>query len=1126
MNSNITREGITADLEAMARVGIGGVLIMEVAYGEPTGPVAVGSPQWRELYRFMLDEAHRLGIAVEMNSGMGWAGTGGPWIPPELAMQKLTTSEIVTQGSKRFDGALPQPPMVSGFYRDIAVLAFPTPPGDDVNMADYSPKASAGVSAEKLNPQRIIDGNPHTTLDLPRPEPNQPQWVQLEFSRPFTARSLTLSMVGNPKFGVHGSLEVSDDGRVFRTVRGFSGQPPTMMLNFPETTAGRFRLQFTRAIHPKMDLLRISGLELGQSFRIENIALKAAFIAAQTTPERNIPPRADWPAAPPSQAIPRDRIVDLTPSMGKDGRLVWDLPEGKWTILRIGHTLTGAESHPAPKSGIGPECDKLSKEAVQAGFAGLLGRLITGNPGLAGKTLVSTHIDSWEVGSQNWTPRMRQEFQRLRGYDLWKFLPVITGRVVDSLEVSERFLWDLRQTVSDLVRLNYAGELRRLANEHGLRLSIEGYFNCPTDEIAYGGQADDPMAEFWWSPRAGLAWSCQEMTSAAHVYGKRLVPAESFTSGDQEKWQGHPGNLKEVGDWAFCQGINQFVFHRYAMQPWSGRQPGMGMGKWGVHYERTQTWWEQSKPWHEYLARCQSILQQGLFVADVCVLEPEGTIRFTPPASVQPAGAGERPGYNFDTCSPEVVLTRMTVRNGWVVLPDGMSYRVLLLPETPTMTPRLLRKIKELADAGATVIGPKVPPAKSPGLTDYLKGDAEAKQLAKELWDSGKIVTNKTPAEVLAGQGVPPDFSSRNRSGEENVRFTHRTIGTTEVYFLANKKNQVGEAICSFRLQGKRPELWNPETGRIERVAVYDEAGGCVRMPIRFDPSGSVFVVFRSDSPVEPDRITSVVSDGKVILDTGHKEAASRATDNSRPTMPAITLTRNDKGEVEAAAWQAGVYTLKTADGKTKRIEVAPLLPPQEIAGPWEVSFDPKWGGPGKPVIFESLADWSKWPEAGIRYYSGTATYRKSFRLADQSSIRNPKSRTFLDLGRLAVIAEAKLNGKNLGILWKPPFCVDITGALKPGENSLEVTVTNLWVNRQIGDEQLPEDSDRQLDGTFKGSLKEWPRWLLDGKPSPTGRYTFTTWRLWKKDDPLAESGLLGPVVLRTMARVVIGQRS
>jgi hypothetical protein len=242
--------------------------------------------------------------------------------------------------------------------------------------------------------------------------------------------------------------------------------------------------------------------------------------------------------------------------------------------------------------------------------------------------------------------------------------------------------------------------------------------------------------------------------------------------------------------------------------------------------------------------------------------------------------------------------------------------------------------------------------------------------------------------------------------------------------------------------------------------------------------------------------------------------------------MPAITLTRNDKGEVEAAAWQAGVYTLKTADGKTKRIEVAPLLPPQEIAGPWEVSFDPKWGGPGKPVIFESLADWSKWPEAGIRYYSGTATYRKSFRLADQSSIRNPKSRTFLDLGRLAVIAEAKLNGKNLGILWKPPFCVDITGALKPGENSLEVTVTNLWVNRQIGDEQLPEDSDRQLDGTFKGSLKEWPRWLLDGKPSPTGRYTFTTWRLWKKDDPLAESGLLGPVVLRTMARVVIGQRS
>ena len=336
-----------------------------------------------------------------------------------------------------------------------------------------------------------------------------------------------------------------------------------------------------------------------------------------------------------------------------DGKLAWDVPQGNWTILRIGYTPTGRENHPSPKAGVGLECDKLSKEGVRAAFDGFIGRLVAKNRDLAGagKTLISTHVDSWEVGSQNWTPRMQQEFQRRRGYDLRKFMPVITGRVVDSVEVSERFLWDLRRTVADLIRENYAAELRRLASQHGLRLSIEAY-PAPVDDISYGGQCDEPMATIT-NPPSRLS-----MPSAAHIYGKHVVPAEAFTEGNQEKWQDHPATLKGKADGALCDGINRLVFHRYAMQPWLDRKPGMTMGPWGLHYERTQTWWELSRPWHEYLARCQFLLQQGLFVADICCLQSENVMTFEPPASVQPAKSRQRSGYNFDGCPSDALLTR------------------------------------------------------------------------------------------------------------------------------------------------------------------------------------------------------------------------------------------------------------------------------------------------------------------------------------------------------------------------------------------------------------------------------------------------------------------------------------
>ena len=1049
LNGNITREGITADLEAMKRVGIGGVLIMEVDQGAPVGPVNFMSAKWQEMFGHVVSEAKRLGLEVNMNNDAGWNGSGGPWIKPEQSMQKVVCSEIEVEGPKRFEGTLAQPETVAGYYKDITVQAF---------------RASGAYRIPNIQAKAGFAGGPVCP-------------------------------------GVAGNLVT-----------------PEMENSLPAGTA-----------------IRLCG------------------------------------------------VLDVTAQMDAGGRLVWDVPAGKWTILRFGHTSTGMTNSPAPATGCGLECDKLSKEGAEANFDGMMAKLIANSGPSMRKALVATHVDSWENGTQNWTTRMREEFKQRRGYDMLPYLPVMTGRVVGSLETSERFLWDLRRTISEMVIENYAGHIRKLAHDRGIRFTIEAY-GGPCDSIPYGAMADEPMGEFW--DPAGAMETCRGMASSAHVYGKQVVGAEAFTAGGHERWLQHPAAIKALGDQAFCEGINRFVFHRYAMQPWvDDRKPGMTMGPWGQHYERTQTWWDQTPAWHEYLSRCQYMLRQGLFVADICYLQAENP----------PQGLGGHPklGYDWDECSSEVVLTRMSVENGRIVLPDGMSYRVLALPSSATMTPSLLGKIRDLVEAGATVIGAR--PVRSPSLSDYPACDDELERLANELWGDcdgkqvkerrfgeGRVVCGLSPEEVLAKSGVKPDFR-----GQIHLRGIHRSADGTDIYFVSNPQPTEIRTTCAFRVTGKVPELWWPDTGHIERASVYEENGGVTNVLLPLGPSGSVFVVFRKSDPGS-DPVVTVLRDAKPVLSAAvgparkvvvtkalygvlddpkktrdvrdrvmrkaeanelsfqvsamaegddpaygivktlvidytvdGKPASATATDPEMISLappdagPAPFEIASDGRRTTLTAWQPGEVSVVRGNGKKTTLSIAPLPAPISVKGPWKIDF-PAGSGAPKSVSLDRLASWSENADGGVKYFSGTATYRTRFEVPNGVLAKGRVAR--LDLGDVAVIAEVRLNGKSLGTLWKPPFRVDVTDALKTGANELEVKVTNLWVNRMIGDEQLPDDSDRNPGGT----LKSWPQWLAEGKPSPTGRYTFTSWRMWGKGDALLKSGLLGPVSIQIASQTVV----
>lgn len=1005
VNGNVSQEGIVADLAWMDRVGIGGFTLFDAAFRSPPTPVVVEkplifhSPEWTEAVRLTAAEAARLGLDFGVHIAGGWSESGGPWVQPQQAMKKLVWSETIVEGGRPFDGQLVAPPDASGafqdlpiaqdlreprLYRDVAIVAFPAP-------AEDKPTARLEANGGAPDLSLLTDGS-YTAETVLTAEAGQAPRLTLTYDRPWIVRSLTLATGSAIPPGV---VEASVDGVTFHTVLTLPGPSekalPVRTYALPDVAAKVLRVTFAPA-----DRVSLRELDFRAEARIERFEEKSGLgtlsdYAAVATP-----------AVDTGQAVDPAMVIDLTAHLGPDGALDWTPPPGRWIVQRFGYSLTGKRNGPATPAATGLEADKLNADHVRAHLTAFFDPLMEAvGENHGDKGLRHAIVDSWEAGQQNWTEAMATEFRRRRGYDITAWLPAMTGRVVGDAERSDRFLWDVRRTIADLLADNHYAVIRDFVHERGLYLYGESMgVDLPTvgDGLQLKGLSDIPTGEFWAQlpgkqPLATHVADIREAASAAHIYGRQMVAAEAFTALDEvPAWSMGPRDLKPVADRFMTEGVNRFVIHTSAHQPFIDRAPGITLRKYGQHFTRHETWGEQASGWMDYLSRSSQMLQQGLPTADLAIFYGEGA----PVAA--PFAEGLTPeiprGFDYDYVNAEVLLERMTVEDGRLTLPGGASYRLLVLPERmDRITPALAERLRDLVRDGAAVVAPA--PAGTPGLgaESGEQADAAVLAVARDLWGEGplpasgrlfgkgRIFSGVTAETALAAMNATPDL---DWTGDLDIRWKHRRTGTADIYFVSNGSDRAGETTLDFRVDGRTAEIWRAKDGS-RTAASWRRADGRTQVPLRLEAGEAVFVVF----------------------ETSTTEQAFTA-----PTLRTVAL-----GQVE---------------------------------GPWRIVFQPGRGAPAE-TIADRLTSWTDSADDGVRYFSGVATYSAAF-AAPQTP--GPDGRIWLDLGDVREVAEVRVNGKPVGGAWTAPFRVDVTDALSAGENRLEIDVANYWHNRLVGDVQ------------------------------------------------------------------------
>ncbi|MCC6143248.1 MAG: glycoside hydrolase family 2, partial [Candidatus Hydrogenedentes bacterium] len=801
MDGHISKEGITRDLEAMRRIGIGegyiGVISGQSGMPATGGPDAL-TDEWWGFIEHAIREGSRLGVDIGLFNSPGWSQSGGPWVQPDQAMRYVVLPETRITGPQQFEGKLAAP---EGAFQDVAVLAFPAPEGEN----EVAPEAS-----------------------------RTPRSISFETAEPFTARSLTVHPV--QAVNVNAELLASEDGDHFRTIKTFVidrhnleinvGPVPLapILVTFPETTARYFRLKLSGPC-------KLGEVRLSAAAGIEHYAEKTLIKVFQDP----LPPFDfySWPAQPeitsPALAIDPAAVRDLSTQLREDGTLEWDVPPGEWIVLRTGMMPTGTKNSPSPPEATGLEVDKMNREALKAHFDAYMGNLLNRMPPAERTAWKHVVADSYEMGPQNWTDGFAADFRARYGYDPLPWLPALTGRIVATADQSNRFLWDLRRMIADRVAIDYVGGLRDLCRDQGLRMWLEnyGHWGFPSEFLKYGGAGEEISGEFWVSGSLGSI-ELRDAASAAHIYNMPVVWAEAFTGGPA--FVNTPRDFKARGDWAFTEGINQFVLHVMIHQPWEDRYPGIN-APWGTEFNRHNTWFEFAQPWVDYLRRCSVLLQAGLPVADVAYFIGEDAPKMA--GIRQPALP---PGYDFDYINADVIEQRLEVADGQFVLPHGVRYRILVLPEADSMRPQLLKRIEELVAQGGAVLGPE--PRRSPSLENYPACDAEVKKIAEGLWGKGRVMTGNDLAPALKQLDTPPDVQC-----PADILWKHRKHGDVDIYFVSNQQYAERTETISFRVDGPAPELWRPDSGRIETVPC-ELADGRTTINLHFAPAGSVFVVF------------------------------------------------------------------------------------------------------------------------------------------------------------------------------------------------------------------------------------------------------------------------------------------
>ena len=1011
--STTTEYGITKDLEAMHKAGFGGVVLYEQVFRDDKDALKSLSPEWLSRVRFAAAECARLGLRLEINSSNGYVA-GGPWITPDLGIQRLVSSETIIDGGGHITIKLSQPPTKLNYYKDVAVLAFPTVEGQLL----HEPEITSSPTIPNLN--SIFDATTSSRTSIKAGENSSHVYINLDYGKPVTVRNVTYGIRPSTKalviatqmpgnwsddyYGQNmkpilpiGELEVSPDNVHWTAViklpgRGYQFEGwDKQTLAFEPVTARYFRLNlhdWGPTQGSTENELFIGSVSLQGRAKIDQWEKKSANTVDFSDPDAT-------PTYANSDVIDRKKIIDLSRFVDSTGVLNWNVPPGSWTILRFGHTPTGARTKHGRHEGLGLECDRLSAEAASIQFDNYVGVIHREIKTVPGAVLSGVNMDSGEHGSQNWTAGFSEEFKKMWGYDLLNFLPAMAGYIVDDRNVSDHFLFDMRRTIANLMSDKFYGTFHRLCNAQGITFMAQapGIATCmPSDNIQFKGRTDIPMAEFWVTQKSGTI-DCKEASSAAHIYGKNIVAAESFTGSRADITM---AQMKPLADAALVQGINRFVVLAYMHQPFEDRKPGVTEDRFYLPIQRNNTWWNESGNFWTMLARSSQMMQSGKPVADILY-------HLGNDAPLKIATFRMRPvppkGYDYDVCSDEILL-QTRVKNGRILLPSGMSYRLLILAGGKHLTLASLRHIYKLVKQGATILAQeKVTGTRS--LADGIIADREVRRIADQLWGtakmraegqtkigSGKFVWGVAPATLMQHIQVPPDFQALNTQATDSILFAHRKSDVDEIFLVVNHTQRSLVFDGRFRVNTLRPQLWNPEDGTISGVKNYRFDGSSTVVPLQIEPLSAVFVVFRKDS-------ITVTNDHQIV-----------------ETMP---------------VWK-------------------------ELSSSWKLQFDTARGAP-KEIHLNKLVSWTSYPDFGVQHYAGTGVYHQEFDLDVL-----PAGKLVLDLGKVNDVATVKINGITCPVVWKTPYAVDVTTYLKPGVNVLEVMVTNCWTNRLIADAGLPPE--------------------------------------------------------------------